>query len=273
MSGPTSVVLRVLSGTRKQLARPRGSRGGHTGQVSNASRTIWVSGKIFLHLFYSCVHPCFFIKTGKMAAGLGVGVVLIGNWLEGNIGSFTRVKPDIEEQVIQGRPPSQGVERQTKQEMGKSEGQDSVEEQNCSTLKAVDNSGKIDQENELPTEDKSLRNVSQSSLGSVTESVTDEKVEIRQQSEENIETILQSADCCDPDPDPDPSPNPNCRQPSSDLPLSKQVGHLVWVGHGGHGHGLPLSKQVGHLIWVGLRLAQILLSILLPTTLIFLRWM
>ena len=191
-----------------------------------------------------------FIKTGKMAAGLGVGVLLIGNWLEGNIGSFTRVKPDIEEQVIQGRPPSQGVERQTKQEMGKSEGQDLVEEQNCSTLKAVDNSGKIDQENELQTEDRSLRNVSQSSLGSVTESVTDEKVEIRQQSEENIETILQSADCCDPDPD--PSPNPNCRQPSSDL---------------------PLSKQVGHLIWVGLRLAQILLSILLPTTLIFLRWM
>ena len=195
-----------------------------------------------------------FIKTGKMAAGLGVGVVLIGNWLEGNIGSFTRVKPDIEEQVIQGRPPSQGVERQTKQEMGKSEGQDSVEEQNCSTLKAVDNSGKIDQENELPTEDKSLRNVSQNSLGSVTESITDEKVEIRQQSEENIETILQSADCCDPDPDPDPdpSPNPNCRQPSSDL---------------------PLSKQVGQVIWVGLRLAQILLSFLLPTTLIFLRWM
>ena len=207
-----------------------------------------------------------FIKTGKMAAGLGVGVVLIGNWLEGNIGSFTRVKPDIEEQVIQGRPPSQGVERQTKQEMGKSEAKDSVQEQNCSTLKAVDNSGKIDQENELPTEDKSLRNVSQNSLGSVTESVTDEKVEIRQQSEENIETILQSADCCDPDPDPDPdpSPNPNCRQPSSDLPLSKQVGLSKQV---------PLSKQVGHLIWVGLRLAQILLSILLPTTLIFLRWM
>ena len=201
-----------------------------------------------------------------MAAGLGVGVVLICNWLEGNIGSFTRVKPDIEEQVIQGRPPSQGVERQTKQEMGKSEGQDLVEEQNCSTLKAVDNSGKIDQENDLPTEDKSLRNVSQNSLGSVTESVTDEKVEIHQQSEENIETILQSADCCDPDPDPDPdpSPNPNCRQPSSDLPLIKQVGPSKQV---------PLSKQVGHLIWVGLRLAQILLSILLPTTLIFLRWM
>ena len=56
MAGPTSVVLRVMGSSGKQLVRPRGSRGGHTGhqeaQVSNGKR-IWFAGKILLHLTFT----------------------------------------------------------------------------------------------------------------------------------------------------------------------------------------------------------------------------
>ena len=77
-----------------------------------------------------------------------------------------------------------------------------------------------------------------------------------QQSEENVEKISHVADCDYSLPEESQSPN---------------------SAVGGHRHQLSSDRtfrqQLAHLVWVGLRLSQILLSILLPTTLIFLRWM
>ena len=200
------------------------------------------------------------IKSGTVAAGLGVGVVLVGNWLEGNMGNNSGVKEDTGEQTIQDieRLASQDMGRQTPHEMGRSVGQDLKAGQNSSKLKPVEKleSAETDQDNQLPPEDKTLTTVNQSSCGTVEERSTDQKIATHQQSEDNVEKMSQFADC------------------DYSLPTEPQSPNSAVVGHR---HQLSSDRtfrqQLAHLVWVGLRLSQILLSILLPTTLIFLRWM
>ena len=190
-----------------------------------------------------------------MAAGLGVGVVLVGNWFEGNMGNNSGVKEDIQ---AMERLASQDMGRQTPHEMGRSVGQDLKAGQNSSKLKPVEKleSGNMDQDTQLPPEDKTLTTVNQSSRGTVEERCADQKIASHQQSEENVEKISQVADC------------------DYSLPTESQSPNSAV---GGHRHQLSSDRtfrqQLAHLVWVGLRLSQILLSILLPTTLIFLRWM
>ena len=212
-----------------------------------------------------------------MAAGLGVGVVVIGNWLEGNVGnagifsedigntgktgnmgntgSLSMVKQDTGKQSIQEGPASQDMERQTKQEIGSP---DSEEVKNSSKLKPVDKNdgGKMEQDNQVLYEDKSLNNVNDSSHGTAKERSTDAEAAIHGQSEESVETMLYMSDC-------DHSlPWEEAQSPKSAI-----------VSHQQYSSNRTFGQQLAHVIWVGLRLSQILLSILLPTTLIFLRWM
>merc|ERR1712004_422992 len=68
MVGCPIKVLRAIGRSRK-LQLTRGTRGVHTGDQGAAisgGNTIWFAGKV--------------------AVGLGFGVVLAGNWLEGNLG-------------------------------------------------------------------------------------------------------------------------------------------------------------------------------------------
>ena len=194
-----------------------------------------------------------------MAAGLGVGVVLVGNWFEGNMGNKSGVKEDTGEQTIQDmeRSASQDMGRQTTEEIGRSVGQDLKGGQNSSKLKPVEKlkSGKMDQDNQMPPEDKTLTNVNQSSRGTAEESCTDQKVAADQQSGENVEKISEVADL-------------DCS-----LPTEAQSPNSGVAGHRQHVSDRTFGQQLAQLVWVGLRLSHILLSILLPTTLTFLRWM
>ena len=287
MSCPTSGVLRVIGCSRKQLLarpRPRGSRGGHTGrlehEVSNGKR-IWLAGRIDISLLkIICTDILLFpIASGKVAVGVGVGVVFIGNWVEGNMGgnapqdglgntgtgttanmgntgTFTGVKQDTGEKVIQEEesPTSQDMGSHTKQEIGRSVGPDLKEVQNSSKHKSVDKSEgvKTDQDNQVLPIDKTFNSVNHSSDGSAKESSKDEKSAFHQQSEEYVEKVSQVAD----------------------LPTEAQSPISVIASHRQYSSAdRTFSQQVAHMIWVGLRLSQILLSILLPTALIFLRWM
>ena len=317
MSCPTSMVLRVIGSSRKQLlARPRGSRSRHTGhqepKVSNGKR-IWLAGRIHFSLlllkFISTEISLPPIKSGKVAAGLGVGVVLIGNWVEGNMGNtatfsedmgntgnmgntgtlskdagntgtfsedlgntatfsedmgntgtLSVLKQDTGEHIIQdeGRPANQDTGRHTKQEIGRSVGPDLEGVQNSSKLKPVDKNdgGEMEQDNQVLPEDKSLNNVNDSSQGTAKERSTNAVAPIRGRSEESVETLSYMSDC-------DHSlPTEEAQSPNSAIVVHRQ-----------YSSNRTFGQQLAHVIWVGLRLSQILLSILLPTTLIFLRWM
>ena len=141
------------------------------------------------------------------------------------------------------------------QEIKRSVGQDLEEGQNSSKQKPVDKpeSGKTDQDNHLPPKVETLKDVNQSSCGSAKECSADEKTAIHQQSEENVENMSQAPDC---------DYLETCSSKSS---ISSQMRQ--------YSPDRSFGQQMAHLVWVGLRLSQILLSILLPTTLIFLRWM
>ena len=209
-----------------------------------------------------------------MAAGVGVGVVLIGNWVEGNMGNagifsedmgntgnmgnmgntgtLSVVKQGTSEQIIQDKGRRANQNRQTKQEIGSP---DSEEVQNSPKLKPVDKNDGGEMEQVLP-EDKSLNNVNDSSHGTAKELSTDAVAAIHGQSEESVETMSYMSDC-------------DHSMPSEEA----QSQNSTIVGHQQYSSNRTFGQQLAHFIWVGLRLSQILLSILLPTTLIFLRWM